>query len=121
MGKKILIVDDDETMLRLLANELKKEGYSVITATNGANAINYAICEKPDIIIMDILLPDMQGSDAVKRMQNSADAPDDLNIIFLSGVVIQDDEYNQRVQVGGKYYPAIPKPLDLDRLLKMLL
>ncbi len=121
MGKKILIVDDDETMSRLLANQLKEEGYSVITANNGANAIDYAISKKPDIIIMDIMLPDMQGSDAVKHMQNSADAPDDLKIIFLSGVVLQDNEYNQTVQVGGKYYPAIPKPIDLDRLLKMLL
>lgn len=121
MGKKILIVDDDETMSRLLANQLKEEGYSVITANNGANAIDYAISKKPDIIIMDIMLPDMQGSDAVKCMQDSADAPNDLNVIFLSGIVLHSSEDDKRVQVGGKYYPAIPKPIDLDRLLKMLL
>jgi DNA-binding response OmpR family regulator len=121
MRKKILIVDDDELVLRILAGQLKEEGYSVITAENGANAVDYAIREKPDIIIMDIMLPDMLGSDAVKRMQNSTGAPNDLNIIFLSGIVLQEGESKQMVQVGGKYYRAIPKPINLDRLLKMLL
>ncbi len=121
MGKKILVVDDDALVLRVLADQLKEEGYSVITAKNGAEAIDRAINKRPDIIIMDIMLPDMQGSDAVKCMQDSADAPNNLNVIFLSGIVLHSSEDDKRVQVGGKYYPAIPKPIDLDRLLKMLL
>jgi DNA-binding response OmpR family regulator len=121
MVKKILIVDDDETMSRLLANQLKIEGYNVLTVKSGASAINCAITEKPDIIIMDFMLPDMQGSDAVKRIQNSSNAPDNLKVIFLSGVVLQEGEYDQKFQIEGKYYPAIPKPVDLERLLKMLL
>jgi len=120
MGKKILIVDDDELILRILADQLKAEGYTIVTANNGANAVDCAISEKPDIIIMDVMLPDMLGSDAVKRMQNSTGAPDDLNIIFLSGIVLQKSEDKQMIHVGGKHYPAIPKPIDLDKLLKML-
>jgi len=59
--KKILIVDDETDALSILEKELASRGYSVIAADNGNDALNLAKSESPDLIILDLLMPDMPG------------------------------------------------------------
>jgi DNA-binding response OmpR family regulator len=120
MSKKILIVDDDALTTRLLTSRLEAAGYCIVTAENGADALKCAVWEKPDVVIMDIMLPDMQGSDVVKLIQTNSGVPKNLKIIFLSGIISQADDLDQRIQVGGQNYPAVAKPIDFEQLLSFI-
>jgi DNA-binding response OmpR family regulator len=68
MKKKILVVEDEEGLRLLYEEELKAEGYEVITAQNGREAIQKLEQEKPDLIILDIVMPVMDGMEALGRM-----------------------------------------------------
>ncbi|MEW5895116.1 MAG: response regulator [Candidatus Omnitrophota bacterium] len=119
MPLKILIVDDDDLTLKLLTRRLESAGYKVIAAQTGEGAMKQVNLGKPDIILMDILLPDMQGSDAVKMLRERTDISK-TRIIFLSSIISSDGENEQGIKVDGTFYPAIAKPIDF-RLLKNLL
>ena len=62
---KILLVDDEPDILEFLSYNLKKDGYLISTANNGKEAIAVAKKEKPDLIILDVMMPDMDGIEAV--------------------------------------------------------
>lgn len=66
---KILIVDDDQNILRLYREELQEEGYEVVTASNGQEAIEQFEKEVPDIVTLDILLPDIDGIKLLRQMK----------------------------------------------------
>ena len=68
MKKKILVVEDEEGLRLLYEEELKAEGYEVITARNGREAIQQLEVEKPDLIILDIVMPVMDGMEALGRI-----------------------------------------------------
>lgn len=67
---KILIVDDDESILRLYKEELEDEGYQVFAASSGREAIEIFEREKPNIVTLDILMPDMDGIAVLRVMKN---------------------------------------------------
>jgi len=121
MAKKILVVDDDELTKRLLSRRLIEEGYEVVTASSGAEAIQSAIKEDPDAVIMDIMLPDMQGSDVVRTFQEDVRIRGKrMTIVFLSGIISDADDAGEKIQVGGVFYPAVAKPVDFDQLLRWI-
>lgn len=122
MAKKILVVDDDELTKRLLSRRLIEEGYEVVTASSGAEAIQSAIKEDPDAVIMDIMLPDMLGSDVVRTFQEDVRIRGKrMAIVFLSGIISDADDAGEQIQVGGVFYPAVAKPVDFDQLLQWIL
>jgi len=69
--KKILVVEDNETNMYLWRRILKNGGYEVIPATSGEEGVELAIKEKPDLILMDIQLTDMDGLEATKKIRES--------------------------------------------------
>ncbi|MGM9571299.1 MAG: response regulator transcription factor [bacterium] len=99
-SKKILIVDDEPNIIELLAFHLQKEGYQVITADNGLKALEAAEKEQPDFIILDVMLPEMDGFEVCKNLrarQNNAPvlmltAKDD-EISKVLGLEIGADDY----------------------------
>ena len=66
---KILIVDDDQNILRLYKEELEEEGYTVVTASNGEEALAQFEKENPDLVTLDILLPDVDGIKLLRQMK----------------------------------------------------
>ncbi len=66
---KILIVDDDQNILRLYKEELEEEGYTVVTASNGNEAMDQFEKESPDLVTLDILLPDIDGIKLLRQMK----------------------------------------------------
>lgn len=66
---KILIVDDDQNILRLYKEELEEEGYTIITASNGHEAIEQFEAHNPDLVTLDILLPDIDGIKLLRQMK----------------------------------------------------
>ena len=80
---KILIVDDEQDALSILEKELAGRGYSVISADNGHDAINLAKSEYPDLIILDLWMPGMDGAEVDAKLKGDLKTRD-IPVIFLS-------------------------------------
>ena len=74
-GKTILIVDDEKPIVDILVYNLQKEGYKTIEANDGITAVNMALEQKPDLILLDIMLPKLDGLSVCKRIKNSLIVP----------------------------------------------
>jgi DNA-binding response OmpR family regulator len=85
---KILIVDDDQNILRLYKEELEDEGYIVVTASNGQEAIERFEKEDPDLVTLDILLPDIDGIKLLRQMKEKKPR---LPIIMSTAYDYRDD------------------------------
>jgi DNA-binding response OmpR family regulator len=110
MAKQLLLVDDDALLRRSLAFNLEQAGYHVSTAANAEDAINLARREPPDLILLDIGLPGMDGLDALHHLRDQFDIP----VIFLTARRRELDEV-LGLELGAEDY--ITKPFDLDVLL----
>jgi len=118
--KKILIVDDEPDILEFLQYNLKKEGYKVITAPDGSEAIKIAEREKPDLIILDIMMPEMDGIETCRQLRLHKDFAD-TPIAFLTA---RDEDFSQiaALDVGGDDYVTKPiKPRVLVSRIQALL
>lgn len=114
---KILIVDDEEEVLNILYKKLSTFGYQVIRATSGKEAFTKAKTYSPHIILMDIVLPDIHGSEVVKQLKEDP-STELIPVIFLSGIASKDPETGKStVKIGSREYPAVPKPFTLEELL----
>lgn len=82
-GRKILVVDDDPDFQQLLVFDLKREGYETETACNGEEGLEKAAAVKPDLIILDIKMPKMDGYTFVRRIKKETDIKD-IPIIMLT-------------------------------------
>lgn len=111
--KRILICDDEVAILTLLKERLEDEGYLVSTSMTAAECIELSKTEKPDLIIVDLVLPDMYGSIIIRRIKESADY-DNVPIIMFSGFI--HGEEGKGVETPADAY--IPKPFDVDYLLQ---
>jgi len=116
--KKILVVDDEEDVLQSIDNVLSNEGYDVTAVITGEEAINKARTLKPDLILMDIVLPDIEGPDAVRAM-NEDPLINDIPVIFLSGIITrnQDNEPSSEIFIGDRRYIALCKPFSVQELM----
>jgi len=112
--KKILVVDDEKDVLLVLARSLAAEGYSVITAENGRDAIIAAASEHPDLVILDVALPDMLGGEVAAKLKESIENKN-LPIIFLSAMFSKTEESRKGHVVGSSMMFA--KPYDRQELL----
>lgn len=109
MQKKILIVDDEHKLVEMIAVYLVKEGYEVVTALSGADAMRYFIVEKPDLILLDWMMPDLSGIDILKEIRKTSLVP----VIMLTA---KADEVDKLIglELGADDY--ITKPFSLREL-----
>ncbi len=109
-AKTILIVDDEQPIREILVYNLKKEGYNTIEASDGITAIDMALEQKPDLILLDIMLPKMDGLSVCKRIKNSLNVP----IIMLTA---KDGEIDKilGLELGADDY--ITKPFSVRELV----
>lgn len=119
-GKKILIVDDEPDILEILSYNLRKEGYLVETANNGEEGLKKAAEVMPDLIILDIMMPQMDGVEVCRNIRNQR-AFDNTLIAFLTA---REEDYSQiaALDVGGDDYITKPiKPRVLMSRVKALM
>jgi len=104
---KILVVDDEPDILEILTYNLEKEGFSVITASNGEEGLQKAAEENPNLIILDIMMPQMDGVEVCRNLRANKQF-DDTIIAFLTA---REEDYSQiaALDVGGDDY--ITKPI----------
>jgi two-component system, OmpR family, response regulator len=108
---RLLVVDDEATILELLAGSLRFAGFEVVTAASGAEAVRAAATTRPDLILLDVMMPDGDGFEVVRHMR-SIDA--DVPVIFLTA----REEVRMRINgfaLGADDY--ITKPFSLDEVL----
>ncbi|HEX7641183.1 MAG TPA: response regulator [Burkholderiaceae bacterium] len=105
-GKTVLVVEDTPANIKLVTMLLEKDGYRVLQAENGADGVRLAQLYLPDIILMDIQLPDMDGLAAVKLLRQEA-ATRHLKIVALTAFAMKGDE-DKMLESGCDGYIAKP-------------
>jgi len=105
--EKILLVDDEPDILEIVGYNLKKEGYKVLTATNGKEAIDVALKKKPELIILDVMMPEMDGMETCHQMRNNPVLKDTL-IAFLTA---RGEDYSQIAGFDAGADDYITKPV----------
>ena len=113
---RILICDDDPVILRLLQVNLELEGYEVLLAHHGEQAIEVASAELPDLIVLDIMMPRLDGYQTMQKLkaeENTVDIP----VLFLSAKAQESDIERGREQGVAGY---LTKPFDPSELLEVI-
>jgi two-component system, OmpR family, response regulator MtrA len=115
--KKILVADDDSHIRRLIAELLIAEGFKVIMAEDGEEALNLCLAERPDLVVLDIIMPGMDGMEVCRRLRDDTSAP----IIFLtakdditdlvSGLAIGGDDYITKPFKGAELIARVKAAL----------
>ncbi len=118
MGQKILVVDDEISILTLLQFNLEQAGYDVVTAENGADALDVVVAEKPNCIILDLMLPEMDGLEVCKELrQRHIHTP----VLMLTA---KDDEFDKvlGLELGADDYMTKPfSPREVVARVKAIL
>ena len=112
--KKILAVDDEAEVLILLKKRLESAGYEVFTATNGASAIELAKSELPNLIILDIMMPGLDGSETAVMLHNDPKTKD-IPILFLTAIVREEEASCQTSPTMG--YSFLSKTVTVGELI----
>ncbi|MFH1681711.1 MAG: response regulator [Candidatus Eisenbacteria bacterium] len=116
MGKKILVVDDEVYILHILDFSLGAEGYEVLTAADGEEALRVARTEKPDLIVLDIMMPKVDGFEACRRLKADPETSP-IPVILLTAKGREVDR-QMGMEVGADDY--IVKPLSPIRLIEKI-
>lgn len=112
-NEKILVVDDEQDLLEALRFNLERKHYKVLTAADGESAIDLANREKPDLILLDIMLPRVNGRDVTLALKNNS-ATRNIPIIMLTALTSENDVV-LGLQIGADDY--VTKPFSMDVML----
>jgi len=112
LPKKILVVDDNQDSRELVVKVLKNKGYKMIEAINGEEALEKAVAEKPDLILMDISIPDIDGYEVTRRLK-AIEEFKDTPIVALTAHAMKGDRA-KALEAGCEGY--ISKPINVREL-----
>jgi two-component system alkaline phosphatase synthesis response regulator PhoP/two-component system response regulator VicR len=119
-GKKIMAVDDERHIVRLIQVNLERAGYQVVTAFDGPDALRKANSERPDLIVLDVMMPKMDGFEVLKRLQANPETRE-IPIIMLTAKA-QDADVFRGWSSGVSAYLTKPfNPLELITFVKRIL
>jgi two-component system alkaline phosphatase synthesis response regulator PhoP/two-component system response regulator VicR len=119
MAKRILAVDDEKHILRLVQINLEKAGYDVITASNGREAVEKVRAHSPDLIVMDVMMPEMDGFEALKTLK--ADGKTAAIPVIMLTAKAQDADVFHGWQSGADLYLTKPfNPMELLTFVKRI-
>src|SRR5512141_3237377 len=90
MAEKVLIVDDDVQTLRLVGLMLERQGYRILAANTGAQAIHMAHTDKPDVIVLDVMMPDFDGYEVSRRLRKDPDTTNIPILMFTARTQVED-------------------------------
>ena len=106
---KILIVDDDERLLTLYSAILRKEGYEVLTAADARKAFELAVSAQPNLILLDVMMPSIDGGDAFRYLSGDSSTKE-IPVIFLTSLVTEDEVEAAGGKIGGREYISKSAP-----------
>ncbi len=114
--KRVLLVDDEPNILLAIEFLLKKEGYTIQKAFGGQQALDVAASFRPDIIVLDVMMPELDGFEVAQRIRNTPDM-EDVHIVFLTAKGTPNDKMKGYAS-GGEVY--LIKPFDNDELVRIV-
>lgn len=100
---KVLIIEDDKFLSELISTKLDKEGFTVILALDGETGLKKALEEKPQIILLDIMLPGIDGFEVLEKLKKSGGAAAEIPVIILSNFG-QEEKVEKGLALGAKDY-----------------
>jgi CheY-like chemotaxis protein len=114
MRESKVLIADDEPDIRLMVNRMLGKEYVILEAANGKEAVNVARLQRPNLILMDIMMPDMDGYSSCSAIKSDPDTKD-IPVVMLTGI---EHELNVRlgIEMGADGY--ITKPFSLEELLE---
>jgi DNA-binding response OmpR family regulator len=115
--KKILVVDDEPDILTLVKARLMANNYEVLTAATGNEGLNLAKTMKPDAVILDIILPDLDGSAVAEKLLEDKNTKD-IPVLFLTAMITREEVAKNNNIIGGRFFLA--KPFKGEELLERL-
>jgi two-component system alkaline phosphatase synthesis response regulator PhoP len=119
MPKKILAVDDERHIVRLVEVNLQRAGYEVVTAYDGKEALEKVVSEKPDLIVLDVMMPYMDGFEVLKKLKADT-ATAEIPVIMLTAKA-QDADVFRGWQSGVDCYLTKPfNPMELLTFVKRI-
>jgi len=116
--KKILIIDDEEHTCHTLKKGIEmKTTIQVLTATEGKEGVHLAKTQKPDLILLDIMMPDMAGTEVAEKLSEDP-VTSSIPIIFVTATVKEDEVRGRNGVADGRIFMA--KPVIIDELIKKI-
>jgi CheY-like chemotaxis protein len=116
MAKKILLVDDDPGVHLITVPILSKAGYDVVSAKNGEQALQLALDQRPNLILLDVIMPGIKGRELCKKIK-AYDVLKDIEVIFLTAKDSQDD-IQAEIEAGAATH--LTKPVNPTELLQTI-
>ena len=108
---KILVVDDEEKFTKLYSTILMKEGYEVVTASGAQKGFDLAVSARPNLILLDIMMPSVDGAEALKTLSEDARTKH-IPVIFLTSLIKEGEADDAQGEVGGREYISKSAPND---------
>ncbi len=119
--KKVLVVDDDQDDLKMISMILEPEGYEVVTAANGVDALKQVESEGPDLILLDVMMPELNGFAACDKLKSSPQSQG-IPVVLLTGVArqITKTKYPINGVLRAQAEEYLEKPVDPEELLRVV-
>jgi two-component system KDP operon response regulator KdpE len=117
VGGKVLIIDDDPALLRLMSMAFQAAGYSTVSADNGRSGIRMASACRPDLVVTDIVMPDVEGIGAIRAIKQSSARPPKVIAISGAGRGRGADYLSWAKHLGAD--EVLAKPFRMSELLKI--
>lgn len=115
--RKILVIDDDPNTIKILEKWLKTAGHQILSAFNGAVGLEVARQESPDLILCDMMLPDINGVDVARRLKAEPQTRD-VPVIFITVTLgVEVDKGDETINIDECLYRIFAKPLHNRKLL----
>jgi CheY-like chemotaxis protein len=108
---KILVADDEPLLLQIIVEALTDEGYEVIAARDGQEAVELTVQENPDLLIFDVMMPRLDGREAIRTLRRREPAPHMPMVLMSAGITASRIDHD---------ITFLQKPFDLDRLLMLV-
>ena len=114
--RRVLVVDDEVPLAGVIGGYLEREGFEVVLAHDGPMAVEQARLRHPDLIVLDVMLPDINGKEVCQRVRGDS-TMDDVRIICISGMVEEDKIEDLRAAGANDF---IHKPFEVDQLIERM-
>ncbi len=119
--KTILIVEDDESISNMYQTKLKQLGLNILTATDGANGLEAAKKEKPDLILLDVILPQLDGFSVLAELRKGKDTAK-IPVVMLTNLsTTEDQEKANKLGANGYIVKASVTPAEVSGIVQKLL
>jgi len=118
---RILLIDDDKDLCHLTKTTLTKNGYEVVAFHEAEAGIKYAKNSKPNLILMDVMLPGMNGAEAVRALKTDPQLKN-VPVVFLTALVAGEETNLEEMglNVNGLHYQTLGKPYEIEKLLEVV-